>query len=227
MYGHLVKIGLDFYLDKSCGGKNWHEESWLINLDAFIGSLSEKNLSTLKNKFSKEKTQLQNNDIVHEVMIMCAYHPDAILIPEQKIKTCDLFDESLDLNIEVKTLNESREEQVRHEENKIINQVGKVSDVGLVNRKENVIAAIKKKCSEKIYKAIDQIPPYKKGKIYLVYDYDHYFKNLDGTRSHAPLSKKEVHKVIEYACRDFLTSRTRIEFEIIFHGDLKDKIARN
>lgn len=235
LYKNLKKINLEGYLNECCGSKNWHRESWLLKLDTFVGTLSEENLNTLRSKFVETKNDQeakerhrQYSDELNEVMVACGYHPTALFVQRQdNKKTYDLFDKALNLKIEVKTLNESVDEQIRHNNQKpntATTYIGKaLSDSELENIRKSIIVSLEKKCSDKLTEAVCQLE--NEGKIYLIYDYDILFKNLDHLMTHAPLSKEEIKRIIENYCINFSTVHNNIAIESIYFEDLREKVS--
>ena len=243
MYKNLININLEEYLNKCCGSKTWHEESWLLKLDTFVGTLSKENLNTLRSKFSitknsqqtKEKHRQDTNKL-NEVMVACAYHPNARFIPEvDGQQTPDLFDESLDLQIEVKSLNEGKDEEDRHdnqEPNKAEIYINKAISVSELEEKKKATATFfeTKKCKYLIDNAISQLKG--SGKIYLIYDYNLFSRDNIGSEKEpvytalhpAPLSKEGVKKIIENYCINFEVAHPSISIEVIYFGDLREKI---
>ena len=228
MYQSLYSVGLKSYLDEYFFNREYLQEPWLTKIDKFVGNLSDVQQSVLREKFKPNITHLSANDLVNEVMIACVHHPTADFIREATDrKTFDLFDESFNLKIEVKTLNESEGEQIRHNNQKPNEgrvNIGKcLSGKELEDRKKSIIISLQKKCLDKLSKAVCQLES--KGKIYLIYDYDILFGTSEGSRTHAPMSGEEVGKIVKDYCTQFLTGYPDVAIEVTCLEDLRARVA--
>jgi len=157
MYENLQAINLTKFLNKCCGSANWVKENWLVSLDSFVGILSEENKKTLKSKINNNLNHYQANDILNEIMVACAFHPKAHFVKEYGQKSYDLFDNSSDLKIEIKTLNEGDDEKERHEQDKFLGISKGLTDTEIQNKKIKITEIIRKKCLDHLSKALCQI----------------------------------------------------------------------
>lgn len=113
LYSSLIEIGLEDFL-KTRGGGSIIEEKWTVNQDAFISNITDEQKRVLKNKIEKKKneTHSQHNDIFHEISIACAFYNNVNFIEENNaVPTPDFC--SGNVNVEVKSINNSNEEKVR------------------------------------------------------------------------------------------------------------------
>lgn len=232
MYDNLKTINLTEYLNKCCGGPNWIKDSWLVSLDYFVGTLSDENKTIIKSKFKNNQELPRQNDMLNEIMIACAFHPTASFIEEKENeKTYDLFDNSLNLKIEVKSLNEGDDEKERHKQDSFSDWLIHLSDSELQNEKIKITANISKKCNDHFSKAVHQLDNC--GKIYLIYDYNLLSRENIGTDKeptfakthHSVLLKKDIEKAIQNYLNDFSKCHSKIFAEAIYFGDLREKVA--
>lgn len=231
MYNNLKLIGLTKYLNKCCGSKNWVREGWLVALGIFVGTLTEENKNILISKIRKGLEHYQINDIVNEVMIACAFHSRANFMGENDQKSCDLFEVDSNLKIEVKTLNEGDDEKERHKQNKFLCISKRLSDAETLNEKQDTKIIIYKKCNDHLEKAATQID--NKGEIYLIYDYNLLSSKNAGskeeplyTQTHRSATpEEEVKNIIKNCVNEFTKNRPEISIEVIYFGDLRNKVA--
>jgi|GEM_PF-5249978 fructose-1,6-bisphosphatase len=233
MYDNLQKINLTNYLNRCCGGEKWISEGWLESLDKFVGILSDQNISVLKSKINDNLGLYQINDIVNEIMIACAYHPEANFVSEGTSSTYDLFDQNSDLKIEVKSLNEGADEQERHKKDTYCGVAALPMEKEAAKEKKDMEDAIRKKCREHLQKAVGQIA--KKGKIYLVYDWNLLTSQNIGTKEdprytntrRSPLSGEEVKNIIDKCTDEVVRVYTDVQVGVIFFGDLRHVVANS
>ncbi|MFA5127991.1 MAG: hypothetical protein WC457_03245 [Patescibacteria group bacterium] len=231
MYENLQNINLTKYLNECCGGQDWVNERWLRALDKFVGELSDENKDILKARINIIQSHLQTNDIINEIMIACAYHPRANFLSEGKTLSYDMFDKSVNLKIEVKSLNEGIDEQVRHESDSFVGQAPLLPESEENNEICGMRNAITKKCKDHIEKAIKQVD--ENGKIYFVYDYNLFTSKNIGTKHLpnyvntrvSPLSQDDVKNIINNCWGDFQNHYANVKFKAIYFGDLRSEVG--
>jgi|GEM_PF-3035699 len=205
MYLNLVEIGLKCYLD-SYFVDGWTHDSFVISLNKFVGKKSSGQKRILKSKFSKKQKHLFTNDILHELMVACVFHPNADFLTEGNSKTHDLLDGGI--KIEVKTINASTEENDRIEaivDGAIRNSIPE--DLDYKNR-------IKTKFNLRVDKAKEQIGT---GVIYIIWNSD-LVKRWEER-------KREIEAFLSFLVSEQKKLLRNIEIRTIYFEDLKEKIS--
>ncbi|MFA5991063.1 MAG: hypothetical protein WC794_02330 [Candidatus Doudnabacteria bacterium] len=218
MYKNLNKIGLKGWIDVACGGASI-EDKWLRGLDTYLSKLSSINITVLKSKFSKKLTHLQKNDLLHELEVACAFHPQSKFLKENETHP-DLFDTTTNTYIEVKSLNEGLDEQTRHLQNSYISIDAVLSEKIKNKLKNETLSIINKKALFHSDKASEQLT--NKGIIYLVWDYNKLIDGYPGIISTIDVS---------HLFKNFVTVFSKDHFKIkiipIYFAELRNHVARS
>ncbi len=214
MYTSLIEIGLEDYL-KARGGGKIIEEKWTINLDSFVSSLTDEQKKILRNKIFKKKneTHLQHNDLFHEIGIACAFYDNISFLEESNTISKPDF-RSNNTSVEVKTINNSEEEQERlftlnKGPNCVIQGIYK-------NERKSSVNAVVSKFKDHIEKAKKQLSE-TGGHIWVVYAID----SPPGFDEDAAL-KLEIENGFNTVMKDSLSEGITIRF--IHFVELRDKI---
>ena len=216
MYTKLEELGLKEYISTCCGG-TMQEDKYFRNIEKFISTLSEDNFKSLISKFRGNKKYSEITDLLHEVEIACVFHPKANFLENGP----DLENGIL---IEVKTLNESKEEYMRHQNdpNFFISQ--SLSDEEKKKEEELVDIAIYNKAIYHLEKANSQLKG--RGLIYLIWDYDLLLHGEDG-QVHFPIpdGKRLMQMRIEKIVKEFIGSHPGLIIKTYYFGDLRELVS--
>ena len=229
MYEHLNNIGLENYIKKCCGGKT-HEDSWLRGLDTFVGRIEKDSIEVLRLKFSKISNHSQITDTLNEVMVACIFHPLATFIKEGTYKTPDLYDKSRNVYVEIKSLNEGDDEKERHKSDSFLDISRVLSETEKSIKKQKILENIYKKACDHFSKATCQLN--NQGIIYLVYDYNLFFRDKTGTNNQPCftntqvkiVSQNDVLACIRKATDDFIKIHPCISISPVYFGELRNRI---
>lgn len=229
MYEHLNNIGLENYIKKCCGGET-HEDSWLSGLDTFVGRIEKNSIEVLQSKFSKISNHSQITDTLNEVMVASIFHPLASFIKEGARKTPDLYDKSKKIYIEIKSLNEGDDEKERHKSDSFSDISSALSETDRNIKKQKILENIYKKACDHFSKATCQLN--NRGIIYLVYDFNLFFRDKIGTKNQPRftntqikiVSQNDVLACVRKAKDDFIRVHPRISISPVYFGELRNRI---
>jgi len=217
MYSELTTLGLEGYIKNACGG-SVHSDSYLNALERFVSGLSDSNKITLKEKFKNQQDFGQINDLLNEVAVACVFHPKAIF----KNIGPDLDENGT--SIEVKTLNESCNEDKRHKTSKfcvispILNKDELLNELSLIKK------AIKEKVLYHLVRAKEQLEnkSSKKGVIYIIWNYDNLLHGEDGnTHKNNIELKSEVCAIIESTVNNFSSNNRKLTIKSYYFEELQ------
>lgn len=196
MYENLLQLNLEGYIKKYCGGAVT-KNKYLKNLDLFIGNLSEDNLDILKNKFKGNKEFSETSNLLREIEIALLFHPQANFRRESGP---DLEDNGT--LIEVKSINEGKEEAERHTNNSFFSISTLLSERELKKEQTETIKAVKGKLVQHLEKAHKQINS--KGLIYIIWDYNTFiYRNNGQVHKNGALTKNKIGLTIKATCLEF------------------------
>lgn len=218
MYTKLKALGLENYISEYCGG-SVQDDKYFQNIEKFINTLSQNNFNVLISKFKGNKKHLEISDLLHEVEVACVFHPKAIFLENGP----DLENGVL---IEVKTLNESKEEQKRHKNNSCFFISRDLSETEKKEEGDMIDTAIYNKAIYHLEKANSQLKG--KGLIYLIWDYDLLLHGED-SQIHPPiLNNKDLMQIkIEKIVEEFTESHPGLIIKNYYFGDLRELISNH
>ena len=205
MYQSLQSIGLKTYLDGYFFNGQYLHEKWLKRLDYFVSCLSEEQKVILKKKFQKNLPHLSKNDLLHELMVACAYYPQAQF---NGASGADLING--EISIEVKTINASPTEVERIKN--LIPDSTRTSipeDIDFEKRFEN-------KFQVRARKAVEQLKHV--GILVIVWDSD-LVVGWEGR-------KKKIETLLNRLAENNKRSELNVEIKTVFFGDLREMLSQ-
>ena len=207
MYDHLVEIGLKNYLDSYFFNQTWIVEDYLQKLDLYVSTLPVEQQKILRLKYSSNRDHLQQNDLLHELLVASVFHPNGSFIHETTSeKSADILDGSI--RIEIKTINASPTEVERV----------KIMDPGtvrtMVPRDDYYEDRIRRKFRLRIDKAVEQLSG--SGLVYLVWDSD-----LTGNWSDR---KERIEKLFTELVAAEENLHPNLIIKSIYFGDLRERL---
>jgi hypothetical protein len=215
MYTKLKILGLEKYICNFCGG-SIQQNKYFNKIENFIDTLSTKNFSVLELKFKGNKNFSEIADLLHEIEIACLFHPKATFNNDAP----DL--EENGIGIEVKSLNEGKEEQDRHKSNKFLSISKTLTYNKNFEEKNNTVDAIKNKINYHLKKADDQLKG--KGLIYLIWDYNLLLHSADGGIHKGTVDKEEMNRIISEYVDEFIKNHSCLNIKHYYFGDIIEMI---
>lgn len=205
MYPSLQSIGLKLYLDEYFFNEEHIQERWLTKLDAFVENLSDDQKLVLKEKFKSNLPHLSKNDLLHEIMVACAFYPQAKF---NGGAGPDLVDGNI--CIEIKTINTSPIE-VERVKNLVPNSTrySIPKDGGFEKR-------IESKFDFRFKKAIKQINH--DGTIIIVWDSDLVVRWES--------RKRKIETLLKTLVEREKPKESKVIVKTIFFGDLRELLAK-
>lgn len=214
MYEKLKELNLEKYIKHFCGGVVGSDK-YLNALENFVNSLTTENFQTLKSKFKGGKKNSEIADLLHEAEVACVFHPKARF-------NIDGPDLENGISIEIKTLNESKEENERHQGDSFsyISQI--FTDENKTKEHDLIIAAIRNKANYHLEKANEQLKG--KGLIYLIWDFDNLLHGNDGQVHEKILDKNSTQELIDKVVKEFIECHPCLTIKNLYFADLRDLV---
>jgi len=188
-------------LDDYFFNQGFQHEIWLATLESFVKSLSNNQKLVLKSKFSNKLSNLSKNDLLHEIMVACAFYPKAIFNADGG---ADLIDDQN--HIEIKTINAS---SVEIERIKVLVPNSQRPSIPKDNQFQN---RFENKFNLRFQKATQQVKH--EGIIYIVWDSD----NVVGWNSR----KQEIEILLKRLVEKNKINEPKIIVKAIYFGDLRE-----
>ncbi|MFA5714580.1 MAG: hypothetical protein WC998_02425 [Candidatus Paceibacterota bacterium] len=215
MYKKLKELNLEKYINHFCGGV-LVSDKYFNALENFVNSLTTENFQTLKSKLKGNKKNSEIADLLHEVEVAYVFHPRARF-------NVDGPDLENGISIEIKTLNESKEENNRHQRDSF----SCVSPI-LANEKKTeehdlIIAAVRNKANYHLEKANKQLKG--KGLIYLIWDYDNLLHGNDGQVHRKILDGNSTQKIINEVVKEFTECHPCLTIKNLYFADLRNLVT--
>lgn len=205
MYKKLKELGIEQYIQNACGGKI-RQDKYFNALEKFIESLSSENFCILRNKFKGLNNRSQIKDLLNEVAVACAFHPKACFNNNGP----DFYDNGI--CIEIKTINESKEETERHKQDYFMAISTCLTEEAKNNEKKLIIHAIKNKVFFHLEKAKKQLAG--NGLIYLIWDYDNFLHGEDNQVHPKIINEPVAQKCIRLSIEEFIKKYPNINIKI-------------
>lgn len=210
MYQSLQSIGIKSYLDKYFFNRGYLQEHWLTKIDIFVGNLSDIQKSVLREKFKPNIIHLSANDLVHEIMIACAFYPGATFNPSSG---ADLMDNGH--LIEVKTINASLDEIERITNlQPDLGQI-QINNGDLTSRNDEFKKVFRRKFNSRFRKAAEQVNH--KGVVYIVWDSDF----VPGWENR----KQKIRILLGELIEKKKLKEPRVDIKTIYFEDLRSAVA--
>lgn len=219
MYPKLNELGLSEYVSKYCGGST-QQNKYFNKIEKFIDSMSKTNYDVLKSKFKGNTQHSAITDLLREIEIAYLFHPKANFIdgpgPDLENGT----------NIEVKSLNEGKEENERHENSNTFSFISHQQSDG-EKRKENqdTIEAIKNKINFHLEKANAQLNG--NGLIYLIWDYNLILHSTDGSKHISSIDKEEAKRITDECVISFIKCHPCLTIRHYYFEDIREMIENS
>ncbi|MDO8594108.1 MAG: hypothetical protein Q7R93_01150 [bacterium] len=211
MYQSLQSIGLKSYLDKYFFSREYLQECWLTKIDIFVGNLSDVQKLVLRQKFKPNITHLSANDLVHEIMIACAFYPQAFFNPSSG---ADLMDNGHP--IEVKTINASLAEIERILNLQPDSRRMQIKDDNSTSRNNAFKKVFRRKFNSRFKKAAEQVNH--SGIVYMVWDSDF----VPGWENR----KWEIGTMLKGLAEKRKHTEPKVDIKTIYFEDLRVAVAK-
>ena len=218
----LKSIGLQSYLEKRGGGVIYPEPH-VLAVNHFVEGLPGAQKEILKEKISQKEreTHIQLNNIFHEICVACALYENVEFLPEDQPGKHPDF-KSGDINVEVKSINNSDEERARQDYLAINVRSCKIKQCLNTKKTEEwrvrCVNSVNRKFQEHVNKAKEQLRP-EGGEIWIVYTVDW---PLWLPKERFEEIKKEIENSFNALREDPQSKKYRIEY--IHFGSLRNKL---
>lgn len=218
MYTKLRELNLEKYIESFCG-EVVVKNKYLDVLEDFVDGLTPENFGVLKLKFKGNKKNSEIADLLHEVEVAYLFHPKA------RFNSVDGPDLENGISIEIKTLNESKEENERHLQDSFSCASPILTDKQKIEENNLIIEAIRKKVNYHLEKANKQLKG--KGLIYLIWDYDNLLHGSDGRVHGRIFNEAGMKKFVDEVVKEFMECHPGLTIKNYYFGILRDLITNS